>query len=82
MYLTTGEDDVQNNSVLFALNVEIEYSGCRARGIDPDVARQVLVYSFGAEVTQHLKHKQLIQRVQEVVASTLAKAPLLPVGTS
>jgi len=39
----------------------------------------VLVYSFGAEVTQHLKHKQLIQRVQKVVATTLAKAPLLPV---
>lgn len=51
--------------------------GCRARGIDADAARQVLVYSFGAEVTQHLKHKQLIQRVQKVVASTLAKAPLL-----
>lgn len=49
----------------------------RARGIDADAARQVLVYSFGAEVTQHLKHKQLIQRVQKVVASTLAKAPLL-----
>lgn len=52
---------------------------CRARGIDADAARQVLVYSFGAEVTQHLKHKQLIQRVQKVVATTLAKAPLLPV---
>lgn len=51
----------------------------RARGIDADAARQVLVYSFGAEVTQHLKHKQLIQRVQKVVATTLAKAPLLPV---
>lgn len=50
----------------------------RARGIDADAARQVLVYSFGAEVTQHLKHKQLIDRVQKVVASTLAKAPLLP----
>lgn len=52
---------------------------CRARGIDADAARQVLVYSFGAEVMQHLKHKQLIQRVQKVVATTLAKAPLLPV---
>ncbi|KAL3132695.1 hypothetical protein ABBQ32_009205 [Trebouxia sp. C0010 RCD-2024] len=51
----------------------------RARGIDPDAARQVLVYSFGAEVTQHLKHKQLIERMQRVVASTLSKAPLLPV---
>lgn len=54
---------------------------CRARGIDPDAARQVLVYSFGAEVTQHLKHKQLIERVQKVVASTLSKAPLLPVDS-
>ena len=54
---------------------------CRARGIDPDAARQVLVYSFGAEVTQHLKHKQLIERVQQVVASTLSKAPLLPVDS-
>lgn len=51
---------------------------CRARGIDPDAARQVLVYSFGAEVTQHFKHKQLIERVQKVVAGTLSKAPLLP----
>ncbi|KAL3156983.1 hypothetical protein ABBQ38_001237 [Trebouxia sp. C0009 RCD-2024] len=49
----------------------------RARGIDPDAARQVLVYSFGAEATQHLKHKQLIERIQKVVASTLCKAPLL-----
>ena len=49
---------------------------CRARGIDADAARQVLVYSFGAEVTQYLKHKQLIDRVQSVVSSTLAKAPL------
>ena len=55
---------------------------CRARGIDPDAARQVLVYSFGAEVTQHLKHKQLIERVQKVVASTLSKAPLLPVDST
>ncbi len=57
---------------------ECQVNKCRARGIDADAARQVLVYSFGAEVTQHLKHKQLIQRVQKVVASTLAKAPLLP----
>ena len=49
---------------------------CRSRGIDADAARRVLVYSFGAEVTQHLQHKQLIDRVQKVVASTLAKVSL------
>lgn len=48
----------------------------RSRGIDADAARRVLVYSFGAEVTQHLQHKQLIDRVQKVVASTLAKVSL------
>lgn len=51
---------------------------CRARGIHPDAARQILVHSFGAEVTQHLKHKQLLERIQSVVAATLAKAPLVP----
>ena len=50
---------------------------CRARGIHPDAARQILVHSFGAEVTQHLKHKNLLDRIQSVVASTLSKAPLV-----
>ena len=44
----------------------------RARGIDASTARRALVASFGAEVTQHLKYKALIARVQVDVAAALA----------
>jgi hypothetical protein len=46
----------------------------RARGIDANTARRALVSSFGAEVTQHLKYKALINRVQADVAAALAAA--------
>lgn len=45
---------------------------CRSRGIDNDMARQMLVFSFGAEVTQHLKHEQLLERLQTAVNAGLA----------
>ena len=47
---------------------------CRSRGIDNDMARQMLVFSFGAEVTQHLKHEQLLERLQTAVNAGLATA--------
>jgi hypothetical protein len=47
---------------------------CRSRGIDNDMARQMLVFSFGAEVTQHLKHEQLLERLQTAVNAGLASA--------
>ena len=52
------------------------FSPFRTRGIDDATARQVLVYSFGSEVTQHLKHNILQARIQEKINSTLALAPL------
>ena len=45
---------------------------CRTRGIDDATARQVLVYSFGSEVTQHFKYDLLIKRIQENVNATIA----------
>ena len=48
----------------------------RTRGIDYATARQVLVYSFGSEVTQHFKHPLLIKRIQENVNATLRLASL------
>lgn len=44
----------------------------RSRGIDNDTARQMLVFSFGREVTQHLKHKRLQERLQAMVNAGLA----------
>lgn len=49
----------------------------RARGISAEAARQALVYSFGAEVVQSLKHKQLVQRVQGDVGAALRAAGAL-----
>lgn len=49
----------------------------RSRGIDNDTARQMLVFSFGAEVTQHLKHEQLLERLQAAVNAGLASADTL-----
>ena len=48
----------------------------RARGIDADTARRALVSSFGAEVTEGLKHKALLQRIQADVSRTLAAADI------
>ncbi len=47
------------------------YVECRARGISAEAARQALVFSFGAEVVQHMKYPALVSRVQADVASTL-----------
>ena len=44
----------------------------RARGISAEAARQILVSSFGAEVTQHLGARPLIERVEQRVAGMLA----------
>lgn len=48
----------------------------RARGIDADTARRALVASFGAEVTQCLESKTLVQRVQTDVSKILASADI------
>lgn len=44
----------------------------RSRGIDKNTAREMLVFSFGREVTQHLKHKKLQERLQAKVNAALA----------
>ncbi len=49
----------------------------RSRGIDAEFARQLLVLSFGAEVTQHLGHKQLQERMQAAVNAALLEASAL-----
>ncbi len=46
----------------------------QARGVDADLARQLLVASFGREVVQKLKHKPLIARVDAAVRRTLNMA--------
>lgn len=43
----------------------------RARGIDANVARKALVYSFGAEVVQLLDHKELVDRTRALISSKL-----------
>lgn len=43
----------------------------RARGIDADVARKALVYSFGAEIVQLFDHKELVDRTRAVISSKL-----------
>lgn len=48
----------------------------RARGIDAEAARQALVYSFGAEVVQELKHDALEARIQKDVVGILQVASL------
>jgi len=42
-----------------------------ARGIDQEMARNMLVFSFGQEVVQGLEYKDLRKRVEERVKSTL-----------
>ena len=46
----------------------------RARGIAADAARQALVYSFGAEVVQALRHERLVARVQADIVAALRDA--------
>ena len=46
----------------------------RARGIDPNTARRMLVYSFGQEVVRELNDDLLVARVEEGVKSTLKKS--------
>lgn len=44
----------------------------RARGISAEQAREALVFSFGSEVVQQLKHERLVKRLQQDVAAALA----------
>lgn len=46
----------------------------RARGVSYEQARQALVYSFGAEVVQQLKHEKLVARIQQDIVSSLKKS--------
>lgn len=56
---------------------------CRARGVDNATARQVLVYSFGAEVTAELPGADLRGRIQDAVNRSLAAVvPLAHGGAS
>ena len=64
---------VQARSELYIL---IRLSVRRSRGLDQQTARQMLVYSFGKEVTQHLGLPQLQARIEGAVNATLAKAPI------
>ena len=43
----------------------------RARGIDAEVARKALVYSFGAEVVQMLNHEKLVDRMRSLISTKL-----------
>ncbi len=56
----------------------------RARGIDAETARSALVFSFGAEVLQHLSYESLRKRVEALVKGFLAAEGLIdssiPVG--
>jgi len=56
----------------------------RARGIDSETARSALVFSFGAEVLQHLSYESLRKRVEALVKGSLAAEGLIdssiPVG--
>lgn len=60
-------------TILARLTLET-HAACRSRGIDTEAARQMLVFSFGAEVTQFFKHEPLMQRVQAAVNQGLATA--------
>lgn len=46
----------------------------RARGIDANTARQMLVYSFGREVVAGLGDEALVGRVEEAARASLAAA--------
>ena len=49
---------------------------CRSRGLDQQTARQMLVYSFGKEVTQKLRYAQAQARVAATVTALLAATQL------
>ena len=49
---------------------------CRSRGLDQQTARQMLVYSFGKEVTQKLRYAQAQARVAAAVTAALASTQL------
>eukprot|EP00887_Chlorella_sp_A99_P005803 scaffold1.g5803.t1 len=46
----------------------------RSRGLSVEVARQLLVHSFGGEVVQDLRDEQLLKRVERAVRATLDRA--------
>ena len=48
------------------------HPACRARGISAEVARTMLVYSFGREVVQCLRDDALQARVEAAVRAALA----------
>ncbi|CAG9467866.1 unnamed protein product [Pedinophyceae sp. YPF-701] len=53
----------------------------RARGIDEDVARQALVYSFGLEVVAEIRQEELRKRCEAAVRASLgALAAAVPAG--
>ena len=52
----------------------------RSRGISEDAARQVLVYSFGREVVQHLRDASAMERVEIATRRALATSPVINVA--
>lgn len=48
----------------------------RSRGIDAASARKALVFSFGAEVVQRLKYKELTERLQVAISGQLGGVSL------
>ena len=54
----------------------------RSRGLDQQTARQMLVYSFGMEVTQKLRYAQAQARVAAAVTAALASTQLAADSTS
>lgn len=50
----------------------------RSRGISSEVARQLLVYSFGREVVQTLRDEVLQARVESAVAAKLSAFATAP----
>lgn len=49
----------------------------QARGIDKELARQALVYSFGAEVVQSLKYDKLTSRIQQDATRALQQLEVI-----
>lgn len=48
----------------------------RSRGISEEAARQVLVYSFGREVVQHLRDDKAMERVEIATRRALSASPI------
>jgi len=53
----------------------------RSRGLDQQTARQMLVYSFGKEVTQKLRYAQAQARISAAVTAALASTQLAAEST-